>query len=209
MPPDQRTEEWAQQRLGKVTGSRAFLTMEYLKSGDESSARRSYREELVTERLTNLPAYPDGYVNYDMKWGIANEATAKVDYQLRTGRTIEPAPFVQHPKLMAGASPDGFVGKDGLIEIKCPKSINHLYKVIRTQEVPKEYMAQMMTQMWVTGRKWCDFMSYDSRLPKGLQYFVHRVHRDDKLLAELEAAVVKFLAEVDAELAEFNKFIEK
>lgn len=215
---EQRSSDWFEARLGRVTASRVADCMAYYKptkamglAGDppvEKAERKRYREGIVAERLTGLPVDPAPFVSYDMKWGMANEAIAKNVYQLTYKRLIEEAPFVQHKTLMAGASPDGFVtdmetGEMGLIEIKCLRSANHLYKVIATQEVPEEHIAQIQMQMWITDRAWCDFVAYDSRLPEGLKIFVKRVERDDKYIKMLEGEVRKFLTECDRDFKKF------
>lgn len=203
MEPLQRTEDWYEARLGKVTASRVACLFDFWKNGNEGASRKRYREELVAERLTGMRADQDGFVSYDMKWGIANEAIAKNVYQLNTKRIIEEAPFVAHPTLACGASPDGFVGEDGLIEIKCLRSANHLFKAIKTQEVPEEYLPQIYMQLWITGRMWCDFVAFDSRLPEGLKIFVQRIDRDEDKIKVLKEGVIQFLGEVDKELKFF------
>jgi putative phage-type endonuclease len=203
MQPAQRTEEWFEARLGRVTASKVADALNYMANGRESAARKKYREEIVAERLTGQRADLDRFVTNDMKWGIANEAIAKNVYQITTRRIIEDSPFVQHPKLMAGASPDGYIGEDGLVEIKCLRSANHLYKAMKTQEVPPEHIPQIQMQLWITGRKYCDFISFDSRLPEGLRIFVQRVDRDEDYIKNLEAEVKKFLAECDRDFKMF------
>lgn len=218
LTPEQRSSEWFEQRLGKVTASRVADCMAFYKQTKaqeaagiepaEKEIRKRYREGIVAERLTGQPADPEPYVSYDMKWGIANEAIAKNVYQLTYHQMIEDAPFVQHETLMCGASPDGYVidrktGELGLVEIKCLRSANHLYKTILTQEVPAEHIPQIQMQMWITGRAWCDFIAFDSRVPEGLKIFVKRVERDDEYIKELEAGVRKFLAECDNDFKHF------
>lgn len=215
---EQRSSGWHEARLGKVTASRVSDCMAYYKptkaqiaagiTPAEKGERKRYRENIVAERLTGLPADPDPYVSYDMKWGIVNESIAKNAYQLTYRRLVEEAPFVQHAELMAGASPDGYVtdiktGETGLLEIKCLRSANHLYKAMMTQEVPAEHIPQIQMQMWITGRLWCDFVAYDSRLPDGLKMFVKRVDRDDEYIAYMESEVRKFLDECDRDFKHF------
>lgn len=208
LTPAQRTSEWYEQRLGKVTASRVKDCLAFTKSG-ESDIRKRYRQGIVAERLTGLPADPAPYVSYDMKWGIANEEIARNIYQLTYKQIVEDAPFVPHKTLMCGASPDGYVvdqatGELGLVEIKCLRSANHLYKTIFTQEVPKEHIPQIQMQLWITDRAWCDFVAFDSRLPEGLKIFVKRVERDDKYLNEvLIPGVTKFLEECDNDFKHF------
>lgn len=248
LTPEQRSSEWFEARLGRVTASRVADTMafyaptrtdiakaaewhvehktdgewlEYLLDNfpteycllagielKETAKRKTYRENIVAERLTGIQADPEPYVSYDMKWGIANEAIAKNVYQLTYRRLIEEAPFVEHKKLMAGASPDGYVtdadtGEVGVAEIKCLRSANHLYKAIMTQEVPPEHIPQIQMQMWVCGYYWCDFIAYDSRVPEGLKIFVQRVPRDENYIKVLESQVRRFLAECDNDFKHF------
>lgn len=204
----QRSSEWFEQRLGKVTASRVKDCLAFDTKGKEKTIRKNYRENIVAERLTGLPSDPEPYVSYDMKWGMVNEDIAKNVYQLTYHRIIDEAPFVQHESLMCGASPDGYVtdpktGEVGLIEIKCLRSANHLFKVILTQEVPDEHMAQIQMQMWITGMLWCDFVAFDSRLPEGLKIFVKRVERDNEYIKMLEEGVRKFLAECELDFKHF------
>jgi hypothetical protein len=166
----------------------------------EPAARIQYRRLKIAERLTGMDADPDGgFVTHDMKWGIVSESLAKSVYQLETGNIVTEAPFMLHPKIRAGASPDGFVteadtGLLGVIECKCLRSHNQLYDIIRTGEIPEEFMVQIHMEIWISGRDFCDFIAYDSRLPKGLEIFVKRVERDDEYINQiLEPEIVRFL----------------
>lgn len=207
----QRTEEWLQARLGFATASRFGDIIALGARGQYLQARTTYLQELVAERLTGQPVHSDPYVSNEMKWGIVNEQLGKNEYTMRTGQAIIDAPFVTHAdqNIKAGASPDGFVGEDGLVEVKSPRTDNYLFKIFALQEVPDEYMAQIQGQMWITGRDWCDFIGSDSRLPKGLDIFVQRVMRDEAYIANLEAEVLKFLAEVDKAEATFRAMIKE
>lgn len=175
----------------------------------EKESRKKYREGIVAERLTGIMADPEPYVSYDMKWGIANEMIAKNVYQLEHERLILEAPFVQHPKLMAGASPDGWVVNpqtgeiEASAEIKCLRSANHLYKTILTQEVPPEHLPQIHMQMWICAMPKVVFIAYDSRVPDGLKIFTTDVMRDELYLKVLEASVIRFLAECDRDFKHF------
>lgn len=166
----------------------------------EPTARIQYRRLKVAERLTGMDADPDGgYVTHDMKWGIVSEQMAKNMYALETGNLIEESPFMLHPELRAGASPDGFIterstGLLGVAECKCLRSHNQLYDILKTGNIPEEYMVQIHMEIWISGRDFCDFIAYDSRLPKGLEIFVKRVERDDNYIDNiLEPEVRKFL----------------
>lgn len=181
----------------------------------EKADRKSYREDTVTERITGMPADPDPYITKEMLWGQMLEAVAINVYQLRQRCLVEKAPFLLHPEWACGASPDGFstdlaTGEIGNIEAKCLKSKNHLYKVIKTQTVPEEYLPQIQMQMWINGADWCDFIGYDSRVPVGLDIFVKRVPRDDTYIDDiLEPAVRRFLSDCDADEQWFRKLIRE
>ncbi len=181
----------------------------------ESEKRKKYREGTVAERITGLPADPEPYITYDMKWGMVNEDIAITVYQMQERMVVEKAPLLLHPELKCGASPDGFAvdtktGEKGNVEVKCLRSANHLYHIIKTEEVPEEYMPQIQMQMWINGALWCDFIGFDSRLPTGLKIFVKRVARDDDYITgELEPAVRRFLAECDSDERFFRKKIRE
>jgi putative phage-type endonuclease len=189
---EQRSEEWFQARLGKVTASRVADVLAKIKSG-ESASRRNYKIQLVSERLTGEKQ--ETYINQAMQDGIDREFYAREKYVQQHGE-VEEVGFIQHPTLEAGASPDGLVGDDGLIEIKCPLGTTHT-ETLMTQEVPSKYMPQIQFQLLVTGRKWCDFVSFNPMFPEHLQLFVRRVFADKEYQAELEVEVSKFLDEVN------------
>ena len=194
----QGSDAWLQSRLGKATGSRIGDVMAKIKAG-EAAARRDYRTELVAEILTGKST--EFFVTADMRWGTDCEPLARAAYEAEMGVIIEETGLVDHPTIpMSGASPDGLVGSDGLIEMKCPKTATHI-KNIFADEAPSEYVPQMQWEMVCTGRKWCDFVSFDPRLPPDMQLFIKRVHRDDKVIAEYEAEVIKFNKEVEDTVA--------
>ena len=195
----QGTPEWFAQRLGKVTASRVADVIAKTKTG-YSTSREGYMVELALERITGQRA--EAYTNSAMQWGTETEPLARAAYEALTGELVEETSMVQHPRIeMAGASPDGLVGADGLLEIKCPNSATHV-QTLRSKKPAGKYITQMMWQMACTGRSWCDFVSYDPRMPEGLQLFTTRVPRDDKVIAELETEVEKFLEEVAAMVLE-------
>jgi putative phage-type endonuclease len=190
----QGSPEWFAARCGRATASRIADLMAKTKSG-YSTSRANYMAELVAERLTGQPY--EGYVNGDMQRGTELEPEARAAYEFLTGNTVVLAEFVPHPEIaLSGASPDGYAGEDGLVEIKCPKTATHIDYLL-TKTVPDKYILQMQWQMACTGRKWCDFWSYDPRLPERLQTFIKRIDRDDKRIAEISGEVIKFLAELD------------
>ena len=189
---EQRTPEWFQKRLGKVTASRIADLMARTKSGPAAS-RANYMAQLVTERLTGRPT--EGYESPAMAWGTEQEPNARAAYSARMGVLVDEVDFVDHPELEAGASPDGLVGEDGLIEIKCPNTATML-EYIEDRAIPQKYRLQMQWQLAVTGRKWCDFVAYDPRLPEHLQLLVIREPRNEGLIGEIMAEVIRFLNEV-------------
>jgi putative phage-type endonuclease len=189
---EQRSEEWFQARLGKVTASRVADVLAKIKSG-ESASRRNYKIQLVSERLTGEKQ--ETYINQAMQDGIDREAFARDRYVQQFGE-VEEVGFVKHPTLEAGASPDGMVGEDGILEIKCPMGSTHT-ETLMTQDVPSRYVPQIQFQLLVTGRKWCDFVSYNPMFPEHLQVFVKRVEADLVYQKELESEVKQFLSEVD------------
>lgn len=199
---EQQTEEWFEARLGKATASRFKDVLSKLKSGGEAATRANYRAQLVVERLTGVRA--DSYSNSAMQWGIDNEALAVTEYELLTGNVTEECGFIKHKTLEAGASPDRLVGEDGILEVKCPNTATHI-AYLKAGKVPMEYIAQVMGQLWITGRKWCDFISYDPRMPANASILIVRVYRDESYIDDLEAQVEAFLDEVEAEV----EFVEE
>ena len=189
---EQRSEEWFQARLGKVTASRVADVLAKIKSG-ESASRRNYKSQLVSERLTG--ERQETYINQAMQDGIDREQFARDRYVQQFGE-VEEVGFVKHPTLEAGASPDGMVGDDGIIEIKCPMGSTHT-ETLMTQDIPSKYVPQVQFQLLVTGRKWCDFVSYNPMFPEHLQVFVKRIEADPVYQKELESEVKQFLEEVD------------
>jgi len=189
---EQRSEEWFQARLGKVTASRVADVLAKIKSG-ESASRRNYKIQLVSERLTG--ERQETYINQAMQDGIDREQFARDRYVQQFGE-VEEVGFVKHPTLEAGASPDGMVGDDGILEIKCPMGSTHT-ETLMTQDIPSKYVPQVQFQLLVTGRKWCDFVSYNPMFPEHLQVFVKRIEADPVYQKELESEVKQFLEEVD------------
>jgi putative phage-type endonuclease len=190
---EQGTPEWHQLRLGKVTASRVSDVLAKIKTG-ESASRKNYRAELVVQRLTGLPS--ESFTNAAMEWGTATEPMARIAYEIAKEVLVEQVGFIEHPTIaMFGCSPDGLV-HDGMIEIKCPNSATHI-EYLTDNKAPAKYINQMQCQMAVTGRKWCDFVSFDPRLPEDLQLFVVRVERDQKYIDSMEVEVLEFLKEVD------------
>jgi putative phage-type endonuclease len=198
---EQGTQEWIEARLGKVTASRVADVAAKTKTGWGAS-RATYMGELIAERLTGKPV--EKYTNAAMQWGSDIEADARAAYQFERATIVTQIGFAPHPSIeMAGASPDGLVGDDGLIECKCPNTSTHIDSLLG-QNVPGKYVTQMQWQMACTGRKWCDFVSFDPRMPEHMQLLIQRVERDDKHIEELEEMVRDFLTVLDAKIAALN-----
>lgn len=195
----QGTPEWLAARAGRVTASRIPDVMAKIKTG-EAAARRDYRAQIIAEILTGQPQ-GDTFTNEAMRWGTEQEPFARASYEMAGGFMVDQVGFVLHPTIdRAGASPDGIVDMDGLVEIKCPKTATHIqYRLDKV--VPTQYQPQMLWQMACTGAAWCDFVSFDPRLPDDLQLFVVRFNRDQARIDAMEAEVVAFLAEVDETLS--------
>lgn len=200
---EQGSPEWHAQRLGKLTASRLADALAKTKSGWGAS-RANYMAQLVAERLTGAPQ--ETYQNEAMRWGTETEPHALAAYEYyHTDATVDAVGFVDHPVIeMTGASPDGLVGTDGLVEIKCPSTATHI-ETLLGRGAPQKYVLQMQWQMACTGRRWCDFVSFDPRMPENMRLFITRVKRDDVLIASLENDVVDFLGELDRKVDDLRK----
>ena len=189
---EQGSPEWFAMRAGKVTASKAADVM----SAITTAGYRNYLADLVVERLTGNKT--ESFTNAAMQWGVDQEPIARAEYEVKTGNFVDQIAFVDHPAIANfGCSPDGLVGDDGLIEIKCPNTATHIDYVMQ-DKVPTKYIPQIQCQLAVTGRKWCDFVSFDPRLPDGLQILFVRLERYVEYIEKLEARVVKFLDEVNS-----------
>jgi putative phage-type endonuclease len=189
----QGTPEWHQLRLGKVTASRIADVRARTQKG-WGAGRENYMSELIVERLTGVPT--ESFTNAAMQWGTEHEGDARSEYQFFRNTRVSQVAFVSHPSIAeTGASPDGLVGDDGLVEIKCPNPATH-QKTLDGAPIADKYLQQMMWQMACTGRKWCDFVSFDPRWPESMRLHVRRVPRDDALIAVIERDVTDFLNEL-------------
>lgn len=201
----QGSDEWKAARLGKVTASKINDVMAQGRSGQPSATRATYMGQLIAERLTGVPA--ESFKSEAMEWGNETEAQARNAYAFMHDVDVQEVGFVSHPSVEdSGASPDGFSGDDGLVEIKCPNTATHI-KTVLSGAAPAQYIKQMQWQMACTGRKWCDFISYDPRLPEHMQMVVVRVERDAELIADMETAVTDFLAEMTDTIEQLNQKI--
>ncbi len=203
----QGTDDWQALRLGKVTASRIADLMARTRNGWGTS-RANYMAELVAERLTGVKT--EGFSNAAIKWGLEMEPQARDAYAFFADVDVAQIGFIDHPRIaMTGASPDGLVGDAGLVEIKCPLTATHI-ETLLTASVREKYLYQMQWQMACTGRQWCDFVSYDPRMPERMRYFCQRVPRDDRLIATLEREVSEFLREVADKVASLqSKYPER
>jgi putative phage-type endonuclease len=199
---EQGSEEWKQQRVAKVTASRVADVIARTKTGYGAS-RANYMAEIVAEMLTGAPC-ESGFVNAAMQWGTNTEPQARAAVEFVHDITVELAGFVDHPTIpQSGASPDGYIETDGLIEIKCPNTATHIDTLLG-KTVPAKYITQMQWQMACTGRAYCLFASFDPRMPPHMQLFVQRVNRDDATIRMLEGEVSRFLAEARVMVNELN-----
>lgn len=202
---DQRSDDWYAARCGKATASRFRDAMAALKNGQPAQAAKDYLTELVVERLTGQPVQK--FTTAAMQWGTEQEAAARAAYERRTGIEVEETGFVVHDVLMAGCSPDGLVDWDGLIEIKCPYNTGvHIETLLNG--MPADHMPQVQGQMWITGRQWCDFVSYDPRMPADLQLYVQRIYADPKAIADLAFGISAFLKEVGSKVEALRRLAE-
>ena len=194
----QGTDEWFAARCGKATASKVADIVARTKSG-YAAGRANYMAQLVAERLTGKVA--ETFKSAAMQWGTDQEPAARVAYEFYVTADVTEVGFVDHPNIgMSGASPDGLVGDDGLVEIKCPNTATHIDTLLG-KSIDGKYITQMQWQMACTGRQWCDFASYDPRMPETMSLFVTRVPRDEARIKELEDEVRAFLAEVDEKVA--------
>ena len=199
---EQGSAEWFAARLGKVTASKVADVVAKTKSG-YSTSRANYMAQLVAERLTGTVA--ESFSNAAMQWGTDMEPEARTAYEFLHDAAVAEIAFVPHPTIeAAGASPDGLVGDDGLVEIKCPNTATHI-ETLLSGKVPSKYETQMLWQMACTGRAWCDFVSYDPRMPEAMRLFVQRVPRSAERIAYLEEEVSAFLFELDSTVAQLTR----
>lgn len=199
----QGTDAWFAQRLGRATGSNFDACLAQGKGNAEAATRAQYRVRLAVERLTGK-VMESGFKSSAMNHGTETEPFARMAYEAATGYMVQETSFIQHDFLMAGVSPDGLVVEDGMVEIKCPTPAVHWEYLKLVSEPPAAYKWQVYGQMWVTKRKWVDFVSFNPDFPEPLQLHVVRVHRNDAIIQELNSGVTKFLYDVDATVVEMK-----
>lgn len=193
----QGTAEWHELRRGKVTASRVADILARTKSG-ASASRQNYLIELALQRVTKT--IEESYTNAAMQHGVDTEPQARVAYEVASFNFVDQVPFIDHPTIdWFGCSPDGLVGSDGLIEIKCPNSATH-WSYVKEGKPPQKYIIQMQAQMSVTGAKWCDFVSFDPRMPERSKLLIINVPRDPEFILYMETEINQFLSEVEAEV---------
>ncbi len=199
---EQGTDEWKRLRLGKLTASRFKDVLAKGRGNAPSKTRESYMMQLVSEILTGEPQ--DSFTNKSMEWGNETEPQACAMYELRNDVQVEHVAFIE-PELEAGygVSPDGLIEGDGLLEIKCPNTTTQIQRVLKG-EFPKEYLAQVQGQLWVSSREWCDFVSFDPRISTDADYFQVRVYRDEEYIKNLEAECFTFISEMKELLTKLN-----
>ena len=197
---EQRSEEWFAARCGKVTASRVADIIAKTKTG-ASASRENYLAQLVCERLTGKPA--ESYSNAAMQWGTDTEPFARAAYEARMDLLVTEVGFIDHPWITnSGASPDG-LANEGMVEIKAPNTANHLQTLL-DRKVPEKYITQMMWQMACADRPWCDFVSFDPRLPERHQLFIKRINYDPEMVNLLENSVIQFLGDVDLKIQQLE-----
>jgi putative phage-type endonuclease len=202
---EQQSNEWFTARLGKVTASRVADVIAKTKTG-YSASRDNYMAQLICERLTGQKG--ESFTNAAMEWGTQTEPLARSAYENARSLLVKEVGFINHPRIeMSGASPDGLIADDGLVEIKCPNTATHIDTLL-SGKVPTKYITQMQWQMLCCERKWCDFVSFDNRLPEHLQLFVQEVEFDPEYAAMLEKEVVLFLTELDNKVAKLKEKYE-
>jgi putative phage-type endonuclease len=198
---EQRSDAWFSARLGKVTASRVADVIAKTKSG-YSASRDNYMAQLICERLTGQQG--ESFTNAAMTWGTETEPLARSAFEAYADVMVEEVGFVPHPRIRdSGASPDGLVGAEGMLEIKCPNTATHIDTLL-TQTVPSKYITQMQWQMACCERQWCEFVSFDPRLPQDLQLFVKRVEFNQTYVAMLEEEVINFLEELEIKVAKLT-----
>jgi putative phage-type endonuclease len=198
---EQRTTEWNLQRLGNVTASRVADILAKTKTG-ASASRQNYLIELALQRVTG--AIPQSFTSDAMQWGIDNEAQARVAYEIKTGNFVDQVGFIKHPTIeYFGASPDGIIDSNGLVEIKCMQPKGH-WEVIKTKEIPKNYWIQQQAQLSCTNREWNDYVGFNPIFPDRSQLFIKRTYRDEVFISEMEAEIKKFLDEVEVEVKQMK-----
>lgn len=207
---EQRSPEWHQARLGRLTSSKAADMLASTQKGTEAAARRKLRTQLALERITGRSAERP-FSSGPMQYGVETEVEAIAYYEALTGNLVRRTGFFSACDLMAGASLDGCIGDDGIAEIKCPESHTHL-EYLTTGQVPSDYLKQIYHQLWISGASYCDWMSYDNAFPEELRAKIVRIVRDEtveKAIKAYELLAVQFLREVDDQVKTVRALMTK
>lgn len=203
---EQLSEAWFAARLGKVTASRVADVVAKTRNGWGAS-RANYMAELIVERLTGTQV--ERFQNAAMLHGVDTEPQARDAHEFYSGQSVEQVGFIDHPTIpMTGASPDGLIGSDGMLEIKCPQTATHI-ETLLGGVVAERYLLQMQWQMACADRQWCDFVSYDPRMPESMAYFCRRIKRNDEQIEGLSKAISAFLAEITVKISELKDKYER
>jgi hypothetical protein len=202
---EQGSAEWFELRRGLATGSHFAEVMAAGRGGAEATGRRNYRMRLALEIVTGKVAKSTFSGNAHTERGKELEPFARMAYESITGHIVEEVPFIKHNFLSCGVSPDGLIGTEGMVEFKCPIPSIHWDYLQLDGKPPAEYKWQVYGEMWIANRKWNDFVSYCEDMPESLQTHITRVHWDDSIIAELDAGVSKFLAEVAVTVKEIQQ----
>lgn len=200
------TAEQLQARLGRVTSSVVDALYVTRKDKKESADRKKLRYRLALERITGI-SQEEARSNPDIDRGNELEPQARIAWEMSTGQLVQESDFIPHPELMAGCSPDGLVGEDGVIEIKAPRAYNHA-ETLEAMVVPDDYVPQVVHLLWVTNRQWVDFVSFCPQMPPALQLAVIRYHRKEDEMAAHEVLVRQFLSDVEGTVARINRLQE-
>lgn len=205
---EQGSAQWLQERVGRITASRVSEVLSKYARGKEgeTAERRNYRIDLIVERLTGVTT--ENFVSPEMIWGRDNEDSARSAYEMENQVLVERVGFVLHPTLdYAGASPDGLIGNDGGLEIKCPKPATH-YRWREENRIPPEHEPQLLKNMLCCEREWWDFQSFDPRFPDGVNSFIKRMYRDELRIKAMEEEIVRFNDEIESALVRDRKLIK-
>lgn len=197
----QGSEAWHSMRLGKVTASRMADVISKGRGKSPSKTSETYMIELITEIITGS-AKPF-FENEAMRWGTETEDQARAMYELNSGNEVEEVAFIEHSDHV-GVSPDGLIRDDGLLEIKCPASTTQIKRAL-SDSYSEEYKAQIQMQLWVSGREWCDFLSFDPRIDCDASYLLERVYRDENYIAEMEVKTFSFVENMIEQLNKLTK----
>lgn len=202
---EQGTPEWFELRLGKVTGSRFKDVMSKGRGNAPSKTRHSYMMDLAIEKITGNKS--EQYTNDAMQYGTETEPRARAMYELLSGSEVNEVAFIEHNE-MIGVSPDGLIGENGILEIKCPNTKTQVTRFLEGVGLPSEYKFQVHGQLWVAEREWCDFLSFDDRIDTKAQYLCTRVNRDEKIIKELSEGVYIFCDELNEMINKLSQPME-